>query len=205
MLEVFDAAAPADDPWQDLAQLALTGDEVATNRLLAEIRPYLKAEVEKRHGNPAPGMTEPSDVVQDCLLNVWQRIAGVHGKTDERLRAWLAKVAKNGFLDAVRYARQGKRDVGHQVPLPRDAAGEVALAAGTSSPSQHAVSSEEKELRTSALSRLAPDDQQVLRLHFSEGRGWSETAGIMNRSEVAVKQLYYRAVRRWKQEMEEMP
>jgi RNA polymerase sigma factor (sigma-70 family) len=75
------------------------------------------------------------------------------------------------------------------------------LASDTSSPSQQATRNEEDERREAVFRQLSADDQLVIRLHFHEQRPWDEIAPRMGRGEAAVKQLYFRALSRWRQQV----
>lgn len=192
--------SPISNPLLELLHKAAAGDESAATRLLAEIRPYLKTEIEKLAGSQLRARQDVSDVVQECLMAVWRNTSAVQGTTETEFRAWLKVIARREFLDALRHERQQMRDVRQQIPLPQDGGGGVTIADDNSSPSQQAIRREEDDRRERALGRLAPDHRQVLQLRFSEGRAWPEVAARMGRSEMAVRRLYYCAVQRWKQE-----
>jgi RNA polymerase sigma-70 factor (ECF subfamily) len=184
-----------------LLRQAQAGNAAALNQLLTEIRPLMKAAIEKLLGKQAFGPSDASDVVQESLLKVAQHLAEVQATTSPQFRAWLVQIARREFLDAARHAHQQKRNVHQQVPLPQDSNGEMQLAVGTSSPSQQATRNEEDERRQAILSQLSADDQLVIRLRFHEQRDWPEIAAQMGRSEAAVKQLFYRALKQWKQKV----
>jgi RNA polymerase sigma-70 factor (ECF subfamily) len=177
------------------------GDAAAVNQLLAAIRPFMKEDIAKLLGEQNFRQWDASDVVQDSLLKVTQHLKDVQATTSPQFRAWLAQIVRREFLDAARHAQQQKRNVKQQVPLPQDSAGATQLVADTSSPSQQATRHEEDERRQAALSQLSTDDQLVIRLRFHEQRDWPEIAAHMGRSEAAVKQLYFRAVKQWQQKV----
>jgi RNA polymerase sigma-70 factor, ECF subfamily len=193
-----DPGVAAHVSWEEMRQRALAGDKSAESQLLGEIRAYLKQELEKRHTLSCGGSEDASDIAQNCLLDIWQHLQDVRGNTAAQVEAWVRAVGRNGNLDAARHARQQQRDIRRQIALPQDSQGGMLLAADTSSPSQRATHHEEEALREKALGRLDADDRQVLRLRFQEERTWPEIAQDMGRSEAAVKRLYYRAVKRWK-------
>jgi RNA polymerase sigma-70 factor (ECF subfamily) len=206
------AKAPADDgleaqadSWAELLRRATAGDDAALHRLLAEIRPYLKAVVERRGPGCLPGPADASDVVQDCLIAVWQHGGQVRGTSDGQVRRWLRVLAEHGLLDALRFAHQQCRDAGRQLPLPQDSGGAVRVAGDAPSPSQEAMRREDRERLERARRRLPADDQAVLRLHFDEGLDWPEVAARLGRKLAAVQRLYYRAVKRWKKLVEGEP
>lgn len=191
--------------WLTWLRQAQAGDGPALNRLLADVRPYLKDVVERLRRDQRYGAWDASDVVQGCLLRVAQHAAGVRAATSAEFLSWLATVARHGFLEALRDARRQKRDVRNEVALPEDGQGVVQLPADDSSPSQHAVRQEEQYAWEAAIRRLAPDDQQILRMRFHDRRPWAEIAVAMGRSEDAAKRLYFRAVERLRGRMKESP
>ncbi len=200
MTNAPEGGVPPEQPLVELLRQAARGDEAAANRLLDEIRPTLHEEIHRLAGGAAPAPLDGSGVVQECLVNIWRSAGAVEATTDAQARAWLKTVARNEFLKAVRHTRQQVRDVRKQVPLPQDSGGAVPLAAATPTPSQELTRREEDVRREQALARLTPDDQTVLRLRFHEQQPWPEVAAHMGRTEAAVKRLYFRAVKRWKQE-----
>jgi RNA polymerase sigma factor (TIGR02999 family) len=62
-----------------------------------------------------------------------------------------------------------------------------------------ASSSKERE---QALSQLAPEYQQVIRLHFHEGHDFSQVARIMNIPEMNARKLYHQALKKWRETVE---
>jgi RNA polymerase sigma factor (sigma-70 family) len=184
--------------WLELLQLAAAGNEGAATQLLTEIRPFLREHVERLRGTQNLGPVDTSDVIQECLLKIWKNAAQVHGTTEREVQAWLKAIARHGFLDHV---QRGGPNAPAQVPLPADSSG-GAVAAETPSPSQQAAHREEQQRREEARSRLSPEDQQVLRLRFDERRDWPEIAKELGVNMDAAKQRYYRAVRRWKDQLE---
>jgi RNA polymerase sigma-70 factor (ECF subfamily) len=190
------------NPLRELLQKVSLGDRSAANQLLGEIRPDLKEEVNKLGRSKAQRVEDASDVAQKCLLAIWKHAGEVHGATDGEVRAWLKAIVRNELFSTVKYEQRQMRDVRQQVPLPLDSSGGVALAADTSTRSQQVTRREEHERRERALSQLSPDDQQVIRLRYAEGRSWRDIAQQMARGEETVKRLYYRAVKRWKKRWE---
>jgi RNA polymerase sigma-70 factor (ECF subfamily) len=205
MGDAVDRTPPACNAWLAMFQKAQVGDTEALNRLAGELRPELIAMAKKALPKRKGGLEDASDVAQKSLMAVCQNIGDFRGTTEAEFHAWLKAIVKNKAFDVERYEHQPGRDERRKQALPLDSSGAVVLAADTSSPSQQATRHEEETLRDEAFDRLPPDDQQVLRLHFREKRTWSDTAHEMGRTEAAVKRLYFRAIKRWKQEIGENP
>jgi RNA polymerase sigma-70 factor (ECF subfamily) len=201
MVDEFAPDAAEQDRLLRLLREARTGNTAALNQLLAAIRPFMKDDIDKLLREQNFRHWDASDVVQDGLLKVAQHLDEVQATSRPQFRAWLAQIARREFLDAARRAQQQKRNVKRQVPLPQDSGGQAQLAADTSSPSQQATRNEEDERREAALRQLSTDDQLVIRLRFHEQREWPDIATRMGRSEAAVKQLYFRALKQWRQDV----
>ena len=201
MADELAPGAAEDDRLLRLLQEARADNAAALNQLLAEIRPFLKEKAEQFRREQNFRHWDGSDVVQASLLNVAHHLEDVRATTSAQFRAWLAQVLRREFLDAMRHAQQQKRDVKQQVALPQGSGGPLQLASDTSSPSQQATRNEEDERREAVFRQLSADDQLVIRLHFHEQRPWDEIATHMGRSEAAVKQLYFRALGRWRQKV----
>jgi len=186
-----------DEGWIELLREAMAGNEEARNRLFSEVRPYLKCHLEWRFDMHTMGANDASDIVQECLMDLHRKAATIKATTVEEFRAWLRAVAEHRFFSTKRYLSQGLRDVHKTVPLPHDAGGEEVLRGDDSSPSQQAIENEEAERRQYAFGQLSKDDQEILGLRYHQGKDWPEIAKIMDRSQAAVKKLFYRAVARW--------
>jgi RNA polymerase sigma-70 factor (ECF subfamily) len=184
--------------WVKLLRLAAAGDAAAATQLLTEIQPFLRKHVEWQRGTQNLGPVGTSDVIQECLLKVWKNSDKFHGTTEREVQAWLKAIARHGFLDHI---QRGGPNAPSQVPLTADSSG-GAVAAEMPTPSQEAVRREEQQRREEARSRLSPEDQQVLRLRFDERRDWPEIVRELGASAEAAKRRYYRAVRRWKDQLE---
>lgn len=96
--------------------------------------------------------------------------------------AWLYRIARNGIADA---GRQRRREVQQVVEEPCDPDPETEDAA--------------KLYRL--IRRLPAEQQQVLELRFINEKSVAEAAAALGRSEGAVKQLQFRAVRTLREQM----
>jgi RNA polymerase sigma-70 factor (ECF subfamily) len=192
----------ADSIFPALLRRAREGDLSAWIDLVeGPMRPYLRRVAEPYLRDRIQEKVDASDVIQEVLLVAFQKLHQFQGTTPEEWCGWLTEIVRNEALDQLRRWRQQVRSVAREQALPLDAAGGVALAADISTPSQHLARREEELLRQTALERLAPDDQEVIRLKFQLGWSWTQIAKAMGRSQTAVRRLYYRALKRWKQQV----
>src|SRR4051794_40177094 len=119
---------------------------------LERCRPYLRVLARLHLDGRLRSKLDPSDVVQQALLQAHAHLQQFRGASDGELRAWLRRILANALAEAARRYGAEARDVGRerslQADLDRSASRlEAWLAAGGPSPSQ-----------------LASQDEQLLRL-----------------------------------------
>src|SRR5438105_3855074 len=113
----------------------------------------------------------PSDIVQQTLLEAYRKREQFRGHDDAELAGWLRQMLVHNLVDAGRALGRAKRDVARQRSL--EAALEdssvrlhALLAADQSSPSQHALRNEEWLRVADALAHLPEPQREVIMLHF---------------------------------------
>jgi RNA polymerase sigma-70 factor (ECF subfamily) len=129
--------------------------------------------------------TRDECVAEDLASEVFVRLLDAlrRGTGPDVLGAWLFGVAGHLAVDHFRrLARRPQAELHDGVP---DASSDVEGAAGAGIAQEHV---------RAALQTLTDEQQQVLALRFGEGRSLAETAGLMQKSVTAVKQLQFRAV-----------
>jgi RNA polymerase sigma-70 factor (ECF subfamily) len=199
------ADAAQEDGFMGLLREAQGGNVTALNGLLAEIRAFMKQVAEKRLRKRMLGKSDASDLVQNCSIKVADHISECRATTKAQFLAWVETIAEREYLDEKRYAKQQKRNVARQVPLPEDSHGEIQVAGDASSPSQRARRNEASQRGEAILRQLSPDDQLIIRLKHQEDRPWPEIAAVLECSEAAARRRYYRAVERLKKKADEQP
>lgn len=144
---------------------------------------------------------EPSDVVQQTLLEAHRKRQQFRGHNDAELAAWLRAMLEFCIRDAVRAEGRIKRDIARERSL--DAALEESahrvhdwLAAEQSSPSQRAIRGENLLRLANALARLPQDQRQAVERKHLLGQSVAEIAQEMGRSETAVGGLLRRGMTR---------
>lgn len=103
----------------------------------------------------------------------------------ERQLGWLLRVARNKAVDRYRH-----RALLTLVPI--ELVGEMEDGAPT--PEQHMEQQEMYERLYLALGRLSPLQQELIRLRYSNSLRFSEIAGILGKSEGAVRKLCARTL-----------
>jgi RNA polymerase sigma-70 factor (ECF subfamily) len=77
------------------------------------------------------------------------------------------------------------------------------LVSGSESPSIAVEKRQQQQQLRQAMGRLTAEQQRVILLRFGEGFKLAEVAGLMGKSEGAVKTLQHRAVRRLRKLLEQ--
>jgi RNA polymerase sigma-70 factor, ECF subfamily len=150
---------------------------------------------------------DPSDVVQQTMLEAVRGWPNFRGGTEAELAAWLRQILARVLLhERRRFGGAQRRDLGREVSLEQALAESSrqlgnALAAPGSSPSERA-GRHELELRLAdAMARLPADYAEVILLRNIEGLSHDEIARRMGRGSGAVRMLWVRALARLRQEL----
>jgi RNA polymerase sigma-70 factor (ECF subfamily) len=151
---------------------------------------------------------DPSDVVQQTLLEAHQARDKLSGLNEAQRAAWLRRALANNLADEARGLGAQVRDVGRERPLQQavdesSARLEALLAAEHSSPSHQAVRQEDLLRLAEALGRLPEDQRAAVELHHLERRTLAETAEVMGRTRSAVASLVFRGLRNLRQRLDE--
>jgi RNA polymerase sigma-70 factor (ECF subfamily) len=169
---------------------ALDGSDEARGALLERVRPRLLLWLNARLSPSLRRELDPEDVAQDILLAAHRGLDGFRGEDDRQFFGWLFTLAENRIRDlADRYGAQKRQ----RAELPRKS---------ETSPSVAAIRGEEAGRVREAVGRLPEEYRRVLQLRRFEEREVPEVARLMERSENAVRILYFRAIRALREEMD---
>lgn len=144
---------------------------------------------------------DPSDLVQQTLLQAYEKRHQLRGDEPSQKAAWLRKILANTMGMAVREFHNLKRDVRRERRLEADidnssACLEAWIDRDQPSPSEE-VMRQEKVLRLCEILADLPGDQQVV-LVFHHCHGWSlsEIARHVERSHASVAGLLRRGLKK---------
>jgi RNA polymerase sigma-70 factor (ECF subfamily) len=151
---------------------------------------------------------DPSDLVQQTLLQAHQAWDQFRGHTAAERAAWLRQILARVLSNAVRDLTRAKRDLGRERSLEAaleqsSARLEAWLAAAESSPSESVERHEQLLRLAEALAQLPQDQREAVTLHHLQGRSLAELAQHLNRSESAVAGLLHRGFKKLREVLHE--
>ncbi len=126
------------------------------------------------------------DLTADVFVRLLEKIQTFRlGQRDQTIvfSAWLYRIAHNRLVDHLRKQSRSETESLEAVTLSHDDTPDVAVEAVL-----------EQEELVDAISALTVEQKQVVVLRFLEGYRIKEVAGIMDKSEGAIKALQHRAL-----------
>lgn len=203
------ALPPSSGPEPSVADLlvsARAGDDRDRDELFRRCRPYLALLAQAQVESWLRAKVDPSDIVQQTLLEVHRDWRRFEGQTNAQWWAWLRRILLHNAADFVRrYGVAAKRQARREVRLgPRTdqttSPGFEPAAAGDS-PSREVERRDEQIELALALDRLPPDYREVIMLRNLERLPFDEVAERMGRSRPAAQMLWMRAVKKLESQM----
>lgn len=173
---------------------------------LERYRSYLRLLAEAQLGRDGRKGVEPSDVVQQTLLDAHKDRDGFRGGGEAEHLAWLRRLLACNIADAVRAMGRAKRDAARVRSLEA-ALGESSarlehwLAADHSSPSQKAERNESFVRLADALVRLPEDNRRALVMRHCQGASLAEISEELGRTPQAVAGLLKRGLAQLRDQM----
>jgi RNA polymerase sigma-70 factor (ECF subfamily) len=174
---------------------------------LERFRPYLRV-LARMHLDPRlQAKTDPSDVVQQTLLQAVAAWDQFRGQSEGELVAWLRQILVRVLLNVQRDQDAAKRAAGREISLQAvdqsSARLEAWLAAEQSSPSQLAMQNEQLLRLSAALEDLPEDQREAVVLHHLKGYSLNEVGERLGRSRTAVAGLIKRGIGTLRQRLRE--
>jgi len=136
--------------------------------------------------------TLAEDLTAEVFSKAWENIDRFEWR-DLPFQHWLLRVARNVVVDHWRAHRRFPTSLDGLYELPSDSL----------SPEDVVSRDGEVDRMNQALKRLADDQREVLILRFIEGYSHADTAQVLKKSVVAVRQIQVRALRALRDVMKE--
>lgn len=176
------------------------GDSSAAAELLTGYKDRLRTMVRFRLDNRLSARVDPSDVVQDTLLEAHRRIRDYASSRAIPFYPWLRAIAWDKLIDLKRrHIVAVQRSVCREAS-PLDLSSDSAmilthrLAASVSTPSEQLIRGEINGRVREAIDWLAPKDREVIVLRHLEELPFAEIAAVCGVTEAAVYSQYRRAI-----------
>jgi RNA polymerase sigma-70 factor (ECF subfamily) len=189
--------------WHQLLHAARGGHRESLGELLGQCRQYLLLVANQELGDQLQAKAGASDLVQETFVEACQNFTQFQGNADQ-LMAWLREILLHRLAKLHRrYRRTEKRNVARErSEEATDHAWQQLFDSDATSPSEHAVRAEDRELLEAALERLSEVHRQVLALRHQENLTFAEIGERMGRSDNAARMLWWRAFERLAGELE---
>jgi RNA polymerase sigma-70 factor (ECF subfamily) len=187
---------PAEEP--ALVAAAVGGDRVALERLLLAHYDELARRVAARLPARIQAIQAVEDILQITFSQAFRDIGDFEPRTNASFGNWLARIAENRLLDAIKQHDAPKRggDLRRVADAARDDSRILSLwewiAANDTSPSSVVAREEALHALHVALAALPEDQREAIRLKHLEGKSLEDTAAAMGRTPDAVRGLIHR-------------
>jgi RNA polymerase sigma-70 factor (ECF subfamily) len=197
-----------------LIERAVGGEPAPLGELLERHRARLRRMVALRLDPRLRGRVDPSDVIQESLLEAAQRLADFTRESTLPFFLWLRLVTGRRLQIVHRHhlgvrARDAAREAiafpGQGVPEATSACLAAHLLGRDTRPSEVAERAERKQRLHEALDAMDPIDREVLALRHFERLTKAEAAQVLGISQAAVAQRHFRALERLKVILAGMP
>ncbi len=169
---------------EQLLRQAQEGDRAAFEHLVEIYRPRLEALVRLKLGSELRGRVEVDDIIQETLVGAYDSIDTLRSPDASAFFRWLAGIANHVIFNEARHHQRRPT-----VPY------ESKATASDPSPSKGLRRDERFERLEEALDSLSPDHREVVLLVRIEGLSLAEVAERMKRTQGAVAQLLWRALK----------
>ncbi len=192
-----------------LLESARKGNDAAWVRLVRKYREYLRLLARLQMSRELQSKEDPSDLVQETLLNAYKHLGAFRGRTEEALVVWLREILANCLANFVRrYRGTQMRDVRLEKQLAHDLEQsshlvDQRLGAMGGSPDSDTKRQEQAVAVANALAKLPEHYRDVLILHHFENLKLADVAKKMNRSLRSVQGIWPRALIRMRQVLDE--
>jgi RNA polymerase sigma-70 factor (ECF subfamily) len=203
----LDDSKPLRKPDQDTGE---AGFGVGVTDWLVGYQPWLTLLARLEIDSCFQGKFDPSDIVQQTMMEAWRAAPKFRGETEPQRLAWLRQILAHVLAHEVRrYRGTQMRDVGREISIHQSLTkssqrlGDV-LATAVSTPSKQVSTREQELLLADVLESLPEDYREVIILRNLEGLSHDEVARRMGRNVGAVRMLWVRALERMRKQLSDL-
>ncbi|OYP36509.1 sigma-70 family RNA polymerase sigma factor [Rhodopirellula sp. MGV] len=176
---------------------------------IGPLRPWLRLLAERQLPRGLKGRIDPSDVVQQTLVDAWRGNADFRGTTQAERLAWLKTILQRTLMRFNRDQLQTqKRGLGReqllQAAIDQDSLRLSEMAIDRNPGPADIAEQSEKALRlAAALNALQPADREVLVLRHLENLTHEEIAKRIGKSNAAARMMWIRGLEKLRVAYEE--
>jgi RNA polymerase sigma-70 factor (ECF subfamily) len=186
--------------------MASTGD--ALGRRLERFREYLRLLARLQLDPRLQAKLDPSDLVQQTLLEALEKRRQFRGATDAELAGWLRRILAHNLADALRAFGRDRRDVARERSLEESLRASSArlerwLASDEVPPDEQAERQERAVRLATSLAELPEAQRDALVLQYWHGWTLAEIGRHLDRSPSAVAGLLKRGLKKLRQDLME--
>ncbi len=193
-------ASTEDGQTEELIRRAAGGEAAATEQLLARYRGRLRQMVAVRLDPRLAARLDPSDVVQEALVEITRRLPEYLRTRPLPIYPWLRQITWEQLMHLhVRHLAKKRtplREDSSPVALSDGSVMQLAerVAAAGGSPSRQAIRKEVHQRVRRALERLGPHHREVLILRYLEQLSNQEIAAVLRIREGTARMRHLRAL-----------
>ena len=189
--------------WRRVVKREITPDVADNERtfLAGDYRSYLAvlARVHLARAGAVRGRVDPSDIVQDALLQAHIARAQFRGTTAPEFAAWLRRILANVLIDAQRRHGRQKRDAALETNCRETIEGSASRMGNIplndqTTPSEYVARRERGVLLAEALDALPEEQRMAVELRYLGDCSLEEIAAMMGRSKPSVAGLLRRGL-----------
>ncbi len=174
---------------------------------LEGFRSYLTLLARMGLGHYLQAKIDPSDIVQQTLLDAHRAAGQLQAQIPTARAAWLRKILSNNLASVAREFRREKRTVAREQSLDQFLERSASCIGGLfvsegESPSHHVRREEDAVRVAQALDRLPANQREAVVLRHFEDQSLSEIAIQLNCSTTAVAGLIYRGLKSLREQLQ---
>ncbi|MCE9593433.1 MAG: RNA polymerase sigma factor [Planctomycetes bacterium] len=190
---------PFRTPTAELIGRAQRSDKAAWQELLKRFGPTLQVAVHGRIPTALRGRFSTADVLQSAFVDVLGGLGEFKYEDDEKFGAWLKLIATRKLVDRIRsHTRLARAPEAETHPDGVDGA----LVGNSRTPSEIVGDAERQAALLDALTRLAPEERDLVWLRLFEERTWPEIAKALELSISVAQRRYAHALSRLLRELD---
>jgi RNA polymerase sigma-70 factor (ECF subfamily) len=187
---------------------AMSEQAELSGEALGQFREYLLMLARLQVRDQLRAKFDPSDIVQQTLLDAYRQRAQYRGQTKAEMAAWLRQMLACNLADAVRAFGRAKRNAVRERSLEArlDESSErlgTCLAAELSTPSEQVQRCEQAVRLANALAALPDGQREALVLRHYEGQSLADVSRNLGRSPDAVAGLLKRGLKELRKQLSE--